>query len=167
METWTQWNWRPTSINPPNNRDLNQCVLHLHPNLVVLAPISDDLLRSQAQNGQILTFWVKFDLEVVKKIFKCLNTLRPRQNGYYFTDNIFKCIIVNENVLIWLKISLNFVPKARINNIAALVQIMAWRRPADKPLSEQMMVRSATHICVTRPQWVKNELLILWTSTQE
>ena len=31
---------------------------------------------------------------------------------------------------------------------------MAWRRPGDKPLSEPMMVRSPTHICVARPQWV-------------
>ena len=35
-----------------------------------------------------------------------------------------------------------------------MVQIMAWRQPGDKPLSEPMMVRSLTHICVTRPQWV-------------
>ena len=33
---------------------------------------------------------------------------------------------------------------------------MAWRRPGDKPLSEPMMVISLTHICVTRPQWVKD-----------
>ena len=32
---------------------------------------------------------------------------------------------------------------------------MAWRRSGDKPLSEPMMVRLPTHICVTRPQWVK------------
>ena len=32
---------------------------------------------------------------------------------------------------------------------------MAWRRSGDKTLSEQMMVRLPTHICVTRPQWVK------------
>ena len=34
-----------------------------------------------------------------------------------------------------------------------LVQIMAWRHPVDKPLSEPMMVNLLTHICVTRPQW--------------
>ena len=51
--------------------------------------------------------------------------------------------------------SLKFVPKGQINNIPALVQIMAWRRPGDKPLSEPMMVSLTTHICVTRPQWVK------------
>ena len=32
---------------------------------------------------------------------------------------------------------------------------MAWCRPGDKPLSESMMVSLLTHICVTRPQWVK------------
>ena len=34
------------------------------------------------------------------------------------------------------------------------VQVMVWRRPGDKPLSEPMMVILPTHICVTRPQWV-------------
>ena len=33
-------------------------------------------------------------------------------------------------------------------------QIMAWRQPGDKPLSEPLMVNLLTHICVTRPQWV-------------
>ena len=65
-----------------------------------------------------------------------VNTLRLRQNGHYFADNIFKCIFLNENVWILLKISLKVVPKVRINNIPALVQIMAWRQPGEKPLSE-------------------------------
>ena len=83
-----------------------------------------------------------------------VNTLRPRQNGRHFTDDIFKCIFLYENVWIPIWISLKFVPKGPINNIPALVQIMAWRRPGNKPLSEPMMVRLPTHICVTRPQWV-------------
>ena len=49
---------------------------------------------------------------------------------------------------------MKFVPKGPINNIPALVQIMAWSRPGDKPLTEPMMVILTTHICVTRPQWV-------------
>ena len=84
-----------------------------------------------------------------------INTLRPRQNGRHFADDIFKCIFLNENVCIPIKISMKFVPKSPINNIPALVQIMAWRRPGDKPLSEPMMVSLPTHIWVTRPQWVK------------
>ena len=83
------------------------------------------------------------------------NTLRPRHNGRHFADDILKCIFFNEDVWISIKISLKFVPKGPINYIPALVQIMAWRRPGDKPLSEPMMVSLLTHICVTRPQWVK------------
>ena len=80
------------------------------------------------------------------------NTLRPRQNGCLFADHTFKRVFLNENVRISIKISLKFVPKVPINNIPALFQIMAWRRPGDKPLSETMMVTLLTHICVTRPQ---------------
>ena len=58
--------------------------------------------------------------------------------------------------MISIKISLKLIPKGPINNIPALVQIMAWRRPGDKPLSEPMLVSLLTHICVTRPQWVKS-----------
>ena len=87
-----------------------------------------------------------------------INTLRPRQNGRHFADDIFKCIFLNENVWISIKISLKFIPKGPINNIPALVKIMAWRRPGDKPLSEAMIVNLPTHICVFRPQWVKLSL---------
>ena len=93
-------------------------------------------------------------------ISRCLrvHTLRQRQDGRHFPDNVFKCIFLNENAWISIKISLKFVPKCPINNISALVQIMAWLRPGDKPLYEPMMVRLPTHICVTRPQWVKDLL---------
>ena len=73
-----------------------------------------------------------------------LNTLRPRQHGRHFADGTFKRIFLNKNVEISIKISLKFVPKGRINNISALVQVMAWRRPGDKPLSEPMVVRLLT-----------------------
>ena len=88
-----------------------------------------------------------------------LNILKPRQDGRYFPDDIFKCIFLNEKVLILIKISLKFVPKCSINNIPALVQIMAWRRPGDKPLSEPMMASFPTHRCITRPQWVKHQAI--------
>ena len=71
-----------------------------------------------------------------------------------FRKRYFKHIFVNENVRISIKISLKFVSIGPINKIPTLVQIMAWRRPGDKPLSELMMVRLPTHICVTRPQRV-------------
>ena len=40
-------------------------------------------------------------------------------------------------------------------NIPSLVQIMTWRRPGDKALSEPMMCKLLKPICVTQPQWVK------------
>ena len=43
-----------------------------------------------------------------------VNTLRPRQNGRYFTDDIFKYIFLNENVWISIKISLKFVPRVQL-----------------------------------------------------
>ena len=69
-----------------------------------------------------------------------VNTLRPTQDGNHIPDDIFKCILLNENAKISIKISLKFVPKAPINNIPALIQIMARRRRGDKPLSEPMIV---------------------------
>ena len=63
--------------------------------------------------------WEPIDLKV--------NTLRQRRNEQHFANDIFKRIFFNENVWISIKISLKFVPKGPINNIPALVQIMAWR----------------------------------------
>ena len=91
---------------------------------------------------------------MISWLLETFNTLRPRQNGRHFPDDIFKCIFLNETVWISITISLKFVPTGPIKNIPALVQIMAWRRPGDKPLSEPMIVRLLTHICVTRPQSV-------------
>ena len=89
-----------------------------------------------------------------------INTLRPRQNGRHFADDIFKRIFLNENVWIPNRISLKLVPSGQTNNIPALVQTMAWRRPGDKPLSGPMMVILLTHICVTRPQRVNKGMLV-------
>ena len=83
------------------------------------------------------------------------NTLRPRQHRRRFADDIFKCIFLNENCCVLIKNSLKYVRKVPSDNNPAFVQIMAWRRLGDKPLSEAMMVILQMHICVTRPQWVK------------
>ena len=71
-------------------------------------------------------------------------------------DDISKCIFFNENLSISITISPKFVPKGPINNIPALVQIMAWRRPGDKPLSGPMMFIFLVHICGTRGRWVND-----------
>ena len=56
-------------------------------------------------------------------------------------DDIFEHILLNKNIRISIDSSLKFVPKGQINNIPALVKIMAWRRIGDKPLSEPMLTR--------------------------
>ena len=84
-----------------------------------------------------------------------INTLRPRQTGRLFANDTFKRIFLNENIGISTRNLLKSVPTGLIDNISALVLIMAWRRPGDKPLSEPMLVKSLTHICITGPQWVK------------
>ena len=91
-----------------------------------------------------------------------INTLRLRQNGCHFAADIFQCIFLNENVWIPINISLKFVPKGPINDDPALVQIRAWHRPGDKPLSEPVMVCLPTHICFTGPQWVKQSYWDWW-----
>ena len=93
----------------------------------------------------------------------CINKSRLRQNGWHLPDGIFKCIFLNENVWIEIKIKITeIVPKDWINNMPALVQIMAWHRPGYKPLSEPMMVRLLTHICVAQPQWVNLIICVGW-----
>ena len=67
--------------------------------------------------------------------------IEAETNGRYFADDIF----VDENVWIPIKISLKFVPKGRVNNIPALVQIMAWRRPCnDGKFTDAYMRHSAS-----------------------
>ena len=107
-----------------------------------------------AQREQSLNEWYWSWMDALH-----FNSLRSRQNGRHFADDTFKPILLNENIRISIKISLKIVPKVLINNIPALVQIMARRRPGDKPLSEPMMVCLLTHICVTRPQWVNHSIL--------
>ena len=86
------------------------------------------LLRLCLQGGRhIVATWMKC-LPFWNNISSCIlsssdvisaashNTSRPRQNGHQFPDDIFKCISLNENVSISIKI-----PKGPINNIPALV----------------------------------------------
>ena len=81
-----------------------------------------------------------------------VNTWRSRRNDRHLAD---------DHLFSWMKIywcefkfHWSFFPKGPINNIPALDQIMAWRQPGDKPLSDPRMFSLMTHIWVTRPQWV-------------
>ena len=86
-----------------------------------------------------------FLLLQLKNKIQEFNTLWPRQNDRH-TPDIFKWIFQNENLWISIQVSLKFVPRGPINYIPALVQIMAWGRSGNKPLSEPMMVNLLTYI---------------------
>ena len=98
----------------------------------------DDNVRIMARFSVLQTLYTG-ELHIV-------NTLKPRQDGRHFPDDILKWIFWNENLSIAIKISLQFVPRGPVNKIPALVQTIAWRRPSDKPLSEPMMDSLQTHI---------------------
>ena len=98
-----------------------------------------------------------------------VNTLRPRQNGSQFTDDVFKRIL-NENVCIALDISMKFVPKIPINTIPAMVQIRAWRKSLHNVLfryrSKNTSNLRVTGFCVGN--WsVTGEFTAQWASNAE
>ena len=89
--------------------------------------------------------WVEKRYQWITTHLLSVNILRPRQNAHHFPDNIF----LNENA----RISINFVPYGPIDYKQALVQIMAWCRPGDKPLSQPMMAKiTEAYICISEPQ---------------
>ena len=63
-----------------------------------------------------------------------------------FPDDIFKSMFFNEYAWILIKISLKFVPRDLIDNISALVQIMAWRRPGQNQYLNQWWIVD-TYMC--------------------
>ena len=92
-----------------------------------------------------------------RNVHMCLmtfNTLRPRQDGCHFQMTFSNAFPLMKMYEFQLKFHWILFPGVQLTIFQHLVQIMAWRRPGDKPLSEPMMVCLLTHICVTRPHWV-------------
>ena len=69
-----------------------------------------------------------------------MNMLKLRHNDHHFSDDKFKCIFLNGNFWILDKKSLEYVLLGLINDIIALIQVMAWRRTGEKPFCESMVV---------------------------
>ena len=59
----------------------------------------------------------------------------------YFADDIFKCIFMEEQFCISIRISLKVGPKGQSDNTSASVQVMAWCWIGDKPLPEPMLTQ--------------------------
>ena len=79
----------------------------------------------------------------------------PGQNGWHFTGNIFRCIFMNEKFCILIPNSLKFVPKCPIDNMSALVQVMAWHQIGNKPLPEPMLIQFTDAYMRHLGRWVK------------
>ena len=116
---------------------------------------SNIFMYPKIPRNQLSPCWSSTRISHVTEVIGWVNSSLPEQNGSHFVDDIFRRIFLNENVWISIKISLAFIPKGSVNNIPILVQIMAWRRSGDNPLSEPMkIIIFSTHTCVTRPQLV-------------
>ena len=87
------------------------------------------------------------------------NILRLRQNGCHFRDDNFKSIFLNENLCIFIQISLKYVPKGAIdkhsigshNGLAPSHYMYQWR---------SSLLMRLIHICATPSQRVNP----LWPS---
>ena len=74
-----------------------------------------------------------------------INTSRPKQNGYYFADDIFEFLMKTFDIQMKFHWNISY---GLVHNMPALI-----RQIGAKPLSEAMMAFLLTHICVTRIQW--------------
>ena len=142
MKWWCCWKSQTPSINKVFTEDIfTEFTKNILSPMFGRAPLQEDKLRKIP----FVTWSIFFYLSCTAEYYRCralslINTLNPRQNGCHFPD-IFKWIFSNENAWILVKISLKFVPKGLIDNIPALVLIMAWHRIGNKPLSEPMLTR--------------------------
>ena len=138
--TWTSVVWHsPQSYFKKSAHEFNLSLVfrYFHFNTMTTSPRASELINqfSKVYANERCSIY-----DVFPHWLRLVNTLRSRQHGRHFADDILKGIFLNENVIISIKKSLKFVPKGPINNIPALVQIMAWCWPGDKPLSEAMVV---------------------------
>ena len=87
-----------------------------------------------------------------------INSSPPGQNGRHFAKDIFKWIFMNEMFCISIQILLKFVPGVLIDNNRASVEIMAWRRIGDKPISEPVLTWITG--AYMRHYWGGDEILV-------
>ena len=98
------------------------------------------------------------------------NTLRPRQKGRHFPDDIFKYIFFNENIWISIRFSLKFVPKFPIENKPVLVQaashclnqwwLIYWHIYASIGLNEHQLMADVTNENTKRVSCNKNIVML-------
>ena len=130
------WRMRPSSSARFVQHLASPCIKYLavFGNLIALLGLQEIYCPRVTRSAYSGNKWASGRVAKLLSDVKSLNTLRPKQNGRFFPEDIFEYILLNYNVRISIKISLKFVSYGSINNIPALVQVMAWRRKGDKPL---------------------------------
>ena len=73
--------------------------------------------------------------------WEIINSSLPGQNGRHLGKDIFKCISWMGMTKIPIRISLKLVPRSPVGNKPALVQVMAWCRSGDRPLTGPMLTQ--------------------------
>ena len=70
--------------------------------------------------------------------------------------NIFKCILLNENICILINMSLECILSGTVDSKLSLLQIMTSRQTGDKPFFNQWLpiLPIHIHICITWLWWV-------------
>ena len=77
-------------------------------------------------------YYHRHNIILVSYQYRSLNSSIPGQNDRHFGRREFQMHFVGWNDRILIRISLKFVPRSPIDNMPALVQIMAWCRTGDK-----------------------------------
>ena len=111
------------------------CLLIVERTVVIHLKIA--INRTYRPCAFIRVWWWKNDSYCM--VYYSLNTLRTRHNGRHLEAKIFKCILLSEKVRNTMKILLTFVFMGLIDNKLSIIQIIAWQRSGNKPLSEPMM----------------------------
>ena len=140
---WFQWSHPEVyGLKPPvNNSHQNTTNVHVSWNIRITYRICFQIISisNEGRSGEAVDqCHTQMFISTWPGWFK---SSPPGQNGHPIEKDIFRCIVVNEKFCILIKISLKFVPKNSTDYNPALVQIMAWRRIGDKPLSEPMLTR--------------------------
>ena len=121
-------------------RSIKSCLCRFDNNIQAIIQFSKLSLGNPSSCCWLLTYW-------------------GREKWTPFRRRHFQMHFLECKFWISIKISLKFVPKCPINNIAAMVQIMAWRRPGDNSLSEPQWWLVYRHIYASLGL---NELIVVF-----
>ena len=121
-------------------------------------PLYETFPDTVAEDGRVVIniFWVVIDPYYPSTLVLSLRMKTIKRLTHWSREKMAANIQTTfSNAFSWMKRHTFLLRIHWINNILSLVQIVAWRRPGDKPSFEPTMVRLPSHIFVTRPQWVK------------